>query len=234
MMTSCSFVSDVELAKCNEYKDLEPGLSSSGQAWSKYVRSCLQKSLGEYLLQKKGSSYTCDDAQKEFLDAHIPCYLDGPTDFCSIGLMDKISVFWHAKGMLTKAFWDVVISAGKLKWQCDNRFYEGLLRKITINGDDSIMLLEDDPFQVLKDRLNNASTNIGWDSGLQLTETANNFNVGFQRLAQATNSTVDSGVVAGWIVDIASKMDVWDELVLDGVTYPIKKSKTNASFLSRE
>jgi len=52
-----------------------------------------------YLCQNMSTTSDCienDELQRRltsaFVDAHVPCYLDGPTSFCDIPLLDVIRV----------------------------------------------------------------------------------------------------------------------------------------------
>eukprot|EP01132_Coremiostelium_polycephalum_P001219 gene1219-1539_t len=123
---SCPFILDTMQDKCQEYLDLEPSLSTEGQKWSAYVRSCLQNVLASTVLVGAPSGQVnCQTATNAFFDDHLNCYLKGPISFCHLPYSDIGRILIHGASILFSSHWyEPLITGTELKVSCDLDFWE--------------------------------------------------------------------------------------------------------------
>lgn len=84
--SNCPFVLNIMYAKCKLYAEVEKTMTKQGQAWSVFVRACLQKQMGEnLLLPADGKGVACAAATDMFLNDHLGCYVtNNPISYCSL------------------------------------------------------------------------------------------------------------------------------------------------------
>ena len=201
----CAITEKVMKPKCEEYEKAEGSLSAKGQAWSKYVRHCLQAQIADHVLKTSGAGFKCADVEAVFFHNHLPCYLTRsvaglPWGFCSLSELDQLKVILHASS----------IFFSKYVWQGTESFIQLRLACLEHIGGIGIALVLPQqsrpppaassgpfPWPQLTARLNNETGKLGW-----------------------TSTTLSNGTASGELTDEEAGLVLFQAAVYHGPTTP--------------
>jgi len=201
--------------KCRAYKEIESSLSKTGQTWSTYVRSCLQKQLATVWANAQFGSVSCSAIDEQFFDNHLPCYLDGPTSFCQMTTSDAIKIMWQAKDVLWKGrFWSVTKSGAYLKFKCDSDFWELVLKSLSKSR-----VAKFDPIASLNAYLSNQYGQQGWAPSVLNVNNSSNLTavIGFVPVLQGNVTMVNTTALIDSLVAWSKNTSLPFQIELNGV-----------------
>jgi len=159
--------------------------------WSRYVRTCIQKTIGADVLQKYGTDFTCQQVEDTFFNGHLPCYLSKetglPRGFCSLPLSDQMKIMEHGISIwFSKHWWETTKSGALLQAYCGSS-WGGFVPLILFSNENRMV---DFPMDQVITALNTTMKSYGWKVGIEEVELVDYF-IYFQNLTVGVTELTD-------------------------------------------